>query len=78
MSEKYNLSTEHAVDEVVEHIILEKKHLLNEHHTHFLPKKKEKKASTPSASFRFLLIGYSIIAFELWLLYKGLAEWNLA
>ena len=80
MSNEYNLSTKHAVDEVVEHIILEKTNLLNEGHTHFLPKNKETKAksSAPSASFRFLLVGYAIIAFELWVLYNGLVHWNLA
>ena len=78
MSNEYNLSTKHAVDEVVEHVILEKKNLLNESHNHFLPKKKTKKISTPPASFRFLIVGYAIIAFELWLLYNGLVHWNLA
>ena len=78
MSKEYNLSTKHAVDEVVEHVILEKKNLIKGHHNHFLPQKKVKKSTTPPASFRFLIVGYSIIGFEIWLLYKGLTEWNLA
>jgi len=80
MSNEYNLSTKHAVDEVVEHVILEKKKLLKGHHDHFLPKKKEKKVKekVPMASFRFLLVGYAVIALELWVLYNGLVHWNLA
>lgn len=82
MSKEYNLSTKHATDEVLEHVIMEKTGVLKGHHDHFLPKKKEKKEkkekTTATASLQFLLVGYAIVALELWVLYKGLYEWNWA
>ena len=70
----YDVSTHDVEHEVVEHIILEKKGLLKGHHNHFLPKKKVKKErkKLSKEDIRFFLVGYSIIGFELWLIYYGL------
>jgi len=58
---------EHVVDEVVEHIILEKKELLKGHHSHFLPKEKKPKAKGQGMSNTTFVI---VVLIELALLYK--------
>lgn len=93
MSKDYNLSTKHATDEVLEHVIMEKTGVLKGHHDHFLPKGTEKtikgekkvekktetkvKAGLKSSDSRFFLIAYAIVALEFWILYKGVFDWNL-
>ncbi len=76
--DNYNLSTHDMEHEVAEHVILEKKGLLKGHHNHFLPKKKAKKEKKKLSKkdIRFFLIGYTIIGFELWLLYYGLKYYS--
>ncbi len=73
--DNYTVSTHDVEHEVLEHVILEKKGLLKGHHQHFLPKKKEKKKLSKK-DIPFFLIGYTIIGFELWLLYYGLKYYS--
>jgi len=79
MSSKYNIATEEVVDEVLEHVILEKKGLLKGHHNHFLPKKKKKKVKKEKEPLKlkdipFFLIAYSLLALEFWLFYLGITH----
>jgi len=63
----YNITGTHVVDEIVEHIVLEKKGVLHEHITAIKPKPKKKRSGS-----WFNTIVYTIIAIELWLIYKAI------
>ncbi len=58
---------DHVVDEVVEHIILEKKGLIKGHHNHFLPKAKAPKEKSKGMSNTTFVI---VVLIELFILYK--------
>ena len=60
----YNIKGEHVVDEIVEHIVLEKAGVLHEHITAIKPKSKKK-----SSGFLFDMFIYAIIGIEIWLIY---------
>jgi hypothetical protein len=79
MSKKYSISDKHVVDEVLEHVILEKKGLLKGHHNHFLPKKKKEKVKKEKKPLKlkdipFFLVAYSLLALEFWLFYLGITH----
>ena len=67
-----NKSDAHLMEEIVEHMVLEKKDIL--HGDHFLPKdmpkdKVKAKATKKSSGLWFYVIGLSVIGLELWYLY---------
>jgi hypothetical protein len=60
----YNITGDHVVDEIVEHIVMEKSGAIHEHITAIKPKAKKK-----SSGFFFNLFIYGVVALELWLIY---------
>lgn len=65
----YNISGEHLVEEMAEHIALEKAGVLHEHITAIKPKPKKERSN-----FWFYTIGYSVIGIELWLIYEEILK----
>ena len=61
---KDSYTGDHVVDEIVEHIALEKAGVLHEHITASKPKSKKK-----SSGFLFNLFMYTIVGIEIWLIY---------
>jgi len=60
----YNITGDHVVDEIVEHIVMEKAGVIHEHITAIKPKPKRK-----GSGFLFNLFIYTVIGIELWLIY---------
>ncbi len=59
-----SFSGDHVVDEIVEHIIMEKTGVLHEHITAVKPKPEV------GDGFLFNLLMYAVVGTELWLIYK--------
>ncbi len=65
----YDITGDHVVDEIVEHIVMEKAGVIHEHITAIKPKSKKK-----SSGFLFNLFMYSVIGVELWLIYHEILK----
>ena len=69
MSKNTSYTGDHVLDEIVEHIALEKAGVLHEHITAVKPKPKKK-----STGSLFDLFMYIVVGVELWLIYHEIMK----